>query len=148
MSSSRLLAAIVLGTWGCGGSVIPAPGGSETAPAAKDAGPDAPGCTVIAQQFDQSCATDTDCTLVYTGGNFCTPGHPVCGDPWEFFCIGSPINVHAKESYTAALSAAVGGQSISNFLASCADGGLPYFSCFEPGTPTCVNGTCNAIAPP
>jgi hypothetical protein len=119
--------------WSCGGNVSPgakvdaSATVTEGGTALKDAGePDAPApcATIVASDYDQSCAVDTDCVEVSEVIS-CPP--PPC-----VLCTISAINKSAAAQYNAIFA--------SNFYASSG----PACSCPCEGPAICRGGKCQA----
>lgn len=110
-------ASCVDGSWACEELACSADAGAIVA---DDAGTDGPACdkgTIEASHYDQSCATDADCTAVFEGS--------LCG---HCLCANAAISQAALSSYQSDLQAA--GPPVN----VCACKMIP--------APVCKSGTC------
>lgn len=131
-----LFIALTLASSGCGGAVgmPPAMDGGATArsSAGTDAGnanlnTDSGSCMVLTSNYDQSCAVDADCTLVWSG-NFCVA---------DCKCMDAPISVAALARFDTDVAATPFGA-----------GEIGYTVCDCPTQlgPCCRQGTCQNAA--
>ncbi len=116
---------------GCDGDAPPPStnGGGDSAATAAGGG----SCYVLASNYDQSCARDSDCALVPPGGNVCGQCDNGTG------CLQCPlasVNVRASARYLAVLGAAV--MSCPQFGSGCPEGVAPL----------CQEGVCTTSLGP
>ncbi len=99
-------------------------------------------CTVLASDYDNSCTTDADCTLVPPGGNICDPCSVLHG-AFQFACVYATVSSSVSAQYLAAIQPGI--DALKNTPPSASDACLS--SCPVITSAVCKAGQCAQASP-